>query len=329
MRTLPDPPFRAAILGPSWLGDSVMTLALVPPLAALSGNPLEVWTPPTYRALYEGRPDVQAVLDYGGGPGDAFALRGSSVEVLFLLRRSFSSALSGLVSGVPHRIGWRGEGRSPLLTHRLPNPARFRHWIDGASEMLSLWPDLPSPAPSSLQPRFDPNEGADTSPLAGTPYVVFVPGATFGPAKRWRGFAELAGRLNGGFTIALAGSRAEEGLLLELAMDMKLKGRQAKVFAGNLNLPALGRLMRDALFTVSNDTGPMHLAAAVGGRCLGLFLSTEPSWTAPRGPQARHLTSGARCRPCYQRTCPLPAMACQDDLSVDDVLAATDDWRRP
>jgi heptosyltransferase-2 len=77
---------------------------------------------------------------------------------------------------------------------------------------------------------------------------------------------------------------------------------------------------------VSNDSGAMHLAAASGARVLGIFLSTDPLWTAPLGPEARFLAASVKCRPCFERKCPLPKMICREAVCTEDVIKSLDDW---
>jgi heptosyltransferase-2 len=159
--------------------------------------------------------------------------------------------------------------------------------------------------------------------------VVLVPGATYGPAKRWPGFAALAQSLPAALSVLIAGAPAERALCGELRAALAREGRAVVDLCGELDLAQLAALLAAARCTISNDTGPMHLAAAVGGRVLGLFLSTAPEWTAPRGPSARWLAAAVPCRPCFARDCPLPAQLCGEAISATAVREAIADWLAP
>jgi heptosyltransferase-2 len=346
MLRLPEPPFDAALLMPAWLGDAVMASALLPPLAALSGGPVQLWCRPAQRALFAGQPGVATLQDYA--PGGAHrgwpGLRRLRAELragagrpqaLWLVPDSFSAALAGWVAGVPLRIGFAGQGRDLLLSHRLPAPqGRSRHWIDGRAGLLA---PFRAGSGDGWQPRLavDPQAAARVAArlaaqgIAAGQAVVLVPGATYGPAKRWPGFAALGRALPAGVALLIVGAPEERPLAAALARDLAAAGRQALDLCGSLDLAELAALLAAARCTVSNDSGPAHLAAAVGGRVLSLFMSTAPAWTAPRGPAARWLAAAVECRPCFERRCPLPAQRCGEAIEVTAVQAAIADWLAP
>jgi len=346
MRRLPEPPIAAALLMPAWLGDAVMASALVAPLAALSGGPVQLWCRPAQRALFAGQPQVAEILDYDPsgrhrGPAGWGRLRrevkasAHAPRALWLVPDSFSAAWSAAVAGVPARVGFAGQGRDLLLSHRLAGPRdRQTHWIDGRAGLLA--PFMSGPA-SGWQPGLTVSGQARARlearlaalGVAPARAIVLVPGATFGPAKRWPGFAELGRLLPADFALVIAGAASERELGGELARALAQPGRPIVDLCGALDLGELAALLSLARCTVSNDTGPMHLAAAVGGRVLGLFLSTVPAWTAPRGPAARWLAAAVPCRPCFARDCPLPAQVCGEAISPKAVRAAIADWLAP
>ncbi len=346
MRRLPEPPFAAALMMPAWLGDAVMASALLAPLAALSGGPVQLWCRPTQRALFAGQPQVAEIVDYdphgrhrglaGLGRLRAELDQGARrPRALWLVPDSFSAALAARAAGVPARIGFRGQGRDLLLSHRLPGPVdRRRHWIEARAGLLT--PFMAEPVPHwQPQLRVAPAAAARVEArlaVAGVEAgrsIVLVPGATFGPAKRWPGFAALGPLLPPDFALLIAGVPAERALCAQLAAALAGRGRQVVDLCGALALDELAALLGLARCTVSNDTGPMHLAAAVGGRVLGLFQSTAPEWTAPRGAAARWLAAAVDCRPCFARSCPLPARICGEAIRAAAVRAAIADWLAP
>jgi len=343
MSALPEPPFAAALLMPAWLGDCALASALIPSVAALSGAPIQLWCRPAQRALFACDPDVGEVLAYDPrrehrGLAGLWRLRRAVQRsrlrpaALWILPDSLSSALAGAVSGVRLRIGYSGQGRTALLSRRLgPPPRREGHWLEERARLLA--PFLPS-GPPDLQPRLhlDPAAAARLAAklaareLDAARCVVLVPGATYGPTKRWPGFAALGAALPAGLPLLVVGSAAERPLAAALATALAAQGRAALDLCGALDLGELAALLAQARCTVSGDTGPMHLAAAVGGRVLGLFLSTSPEWTAPRGPQARWLVADLACRPCFARACPLPVQRCGEAIAAQTVRAAIADW---
>ena len=345
MSSLPEPPFRAALLTPAHLGDCVMSTALLAPLAGLSGQGVEVWCRPGHEPLFGGHPAVvavRAVEPKGRHRGPVGLLRARrdlggaarALDALWIVPDSLSTALLAAASGVRRRVGFGGQGRGALLTRNLgPPPGRERHWIDGRAGLLA---DGATSA-SGLQPAVHPTADAtarardrlqrEDVPLDG--FAVFVPGAVFGPAKRWTQFAELARVIPQELWVLVLGSAEEAALCRALTESLRAQGRRALALAGALDLGELSALLREARFVVSNDTGPMHLAAAVGGRVLGLFLSTSTQWTAPRGPSVRWLAADVPCRPCFNRVCPLPAMHCDTAVTPWDVRGALADWFEP
>ncbi len=339
MRPLPDPPFQAAILLPRWLGDAVMGSALIEPIAELSGQAVEVWGPPAFRPLFAGGGTIAGYRIYDGkkahkgwtglrrfrsGFGD------STPRAVWVLPDSFSSAMAARFSPAEIRVGRSSEGRGMLLSHALKglDRSRSRHWTEEKADLIRPYAETTRLKPGlRLDGDFEDfeqwvkNEGLTTNN-----YAIYAPGAMFGPAKHWRGFAPLAEALPESLEIVLVGSASEAGPLNALATDIQSRGRRVRSYPGSLGLAQLGRLCRKARFVLSNDSGVMHLAAAVGARVLGLFLSTDPTWTAPLGDSARHLAASVDCRPCFQRECPLPAMICQDSLDLASVMASLDDW---
>ncbi len=331
---------------PAWLGDCVMASALIKPLAERSGGALQLWCRPAHRELFEQDPAVEEVLAYDpkgehrGLPGLVAWRRRCreakmNPEYVWILPDSLSAALGARAAGVKHRVGRVGQGRDLLLTNRCPQPPRRqRHWID---EQAALLPPSAAADGEPLMPRIQPTPEAveaigsrlGAASLQGKEICVLVPGATYGPAKRWSGYAEFARLLPTGITPVIVGSNEECPLTGEIATRIREGGRSCLDLAGTLGLAELAALMAAARFVLSNDTGPMHLAAAVGARVLGLFLSTDPVWTAPRGAQVRYLSSTAECRPCFDRRCAMPEMICATDIEPWALRGALAEWLEP
>lgn len=340
MRSLPEHPFKAALLLPPWLGDAVMSTTLISPLAQLSGSPVEVWGGGVFAKLFAPGGDIAGFRSYEG-KGRHRGFRGLSrfraeigdnkPDAIWVLPDSFSSALAAKVSGARTRVGRAGQARCALLSHAFRDLRRDRqrHWVVEKADLLSSFQeDLAASAPllnlAISEEDFD--KYLKSVGLSPSKYVVYAPGALFGAAKRWNGYAALAEKLPDEFEIVLIGSKAEEDALLSLQRTIQSRGRRTRCQAGDLDLAQVAQLCRAASFTVSNDSGAMHLAAGAGARVLGLFLSTDPRWTAALGPQVLNLAANVNCRPCFERNCPLDEMICQPALSVDLILEALGDW---
>jgi heptosyltransferase-2 len=159
-----------------------------------------------------------------------------------------------------------------------------------------------------------PKSGASKNGNAG--YVVLHPGAAFGSAKRWlpERFVELMKRFPN-FHWRLVGNNEERERNAKMAGEI---GSSLEDWTGRLSLPQLAEMMADARAVVCNDSGPMHLAAAVGSRVIAIFGSTEPMHTGPLGPGHRVVQKLVECSPCYLRECPID-LRCMKGVTVDDV----------
>jgi len=342
MRKLPDSPFRAALMLPSWLGDAIMASALVEPLWRLSKNPVELWGPSAYLDLFTPGEWISGYRPFEpravhAGLRGAFRFRhemeGAIPDAVWIVPDSFSSALAAGIAGIRFRIGRAKEARGLLLSHRLRglNRDRKRHWIREKADLLR--PFLPAPDLADLHPRldlFDPlpdfMQWMSNNGLSANGYVVYAPGAIFGSSKRWPLFPELTRALPQDLEIVIVGSEEDRTRVEKLEREIRVQGRPVRSLVAALPLSRLARLFQNARFTVSNDSGAMHHAAVAGASVLGLFLSTDPDWTAPVGPCARHLAASVPCRPCFRPDCPLPDRLCGEDLAVDRVLEALGDW---
>ena len=324
-------PERIIIRTPNWLGDLMMSTAFI---RAVLGAWPRASVHLVVRKGFEGLPlphrgEVLPFDKSASGAG-AFgaSLRRLSPTHFFVLPPSLSSAWMAFRSGAPARIGYRGEWRAPLLRPALRHPhgPRQTHIV---REYLHLLTALGVPAPEETA---DDPAGLEITPefLAthtppGLPprkgYVVLAPGAEYGPAKMWplRHYRALAQGLHGqGHVVVVAGLPQDHGPGQEIIAGLP----GALNMAGQTNLNGLVALLDGAALLVSNDSGAMHVGAALGLPQLALFGSTNPTWTAPRNPRARLLSRNEPCAPCYKRTCPLGHTRCLEELAPDEALTA-------
>jgi heptosyltransferase II len=345
------------VIAPQWIGDAVMTEPLMRELAA-RGEALTVaalpWVAPVYRAM----PSVQSVIElpwsHGGLQWKQRRKIGQSLRGQFsrayVLPNSFKSALIPLFARIPVRVGYQGEMRLGFLSHRLPNPSRQQR-----PPMVAFYSALAKVAQPSTKAPEARMGGADTagSNMAGHPqlttgpdvvqasldafglkangYVVFAPGAEFGPAKRWPAehFAGLARQLT--LPVVLLGSD-KEAVLCQTIVEAgpSVTGDHLRLnLAGKTSLDQALALISAANAMVSNDSGLMHVAASFGVPQVALYGSSSPLHTPPLNSLAHVIwlkddpdyQPALACAPCFQRECPLGHMRCLKDISVERVLA--------
>ena len=325
------------VLAPNWIGDVVMATPFLSILRKQNPDDLitvmcrEYVSELLVRSSFS---DKLITYDRTGGVRNAVLTlsRGKPQkgwDAAFILPMSFSSALIACFAGTRRRIGYRGGGRGWLITdpvnmethrkiHLSEEYARFAGKYGGATHDI-----LPEPC---VVPPYDWKESIAGLGIKGR-YVVFAAGAKYGPAKLWPAerYIGLAGRLYGeaGLRPVLVGSSAEHAYLDNIT------GKTDGInLSGKSGVGDLMSVLRGADLVVGNDSGPVHVSAAMGVPTVSIFGSTSPVWTSPRGPFSRLVTSGADCSPCFRKECPEGDTRCLRDISVDDVFDAANEIMR-
>jgi heptosyltransferase-2 len=239
-----------------------------------------------------------------------------------VLPNSWKSALPVFFAGITKRTGYTGEGRFGLLTDRrrldqTAQPLLVERYA-ALAEPPGTLPARPLPAPrlSSTREQQLAVRRALGLPENVTP-IIFCPGAEYGPAKRWpaRHFATLAGMLAADDSpVWLVGSAkdAEVGAEIE-----RLAAGRALNLCGRTSLEQAIDLLAGARSVVSNDSGLMHVAAALDRPLAALFGSSSPGYTPPMSPRAHIVSLGLDCSPCFKRQCPLDHLRCLNDLAPE------------
>ncbi len=304
---------------PNWIGDAILARPALDSLAAhFPDAEIAVAAAGWVRDLFGdegGRPRILN-LNGSGSPRDmkaAEALRAERFDLGILFTNSFGSALQFRKAGIPARWGYGRDGRGFLLTRavRPPDPqAEPRHQVHYYLDLLGRL-GIPAIAPSlrlglsaaereEAQRRLRELGAGD-----GRPLVVFNPGASYGPAKRWPAerFAVLAEHLRRarGARIVLTGSAGESAVTAEIASRMD---EPPIDLAGRTTLRGLLGIIGEASLFVTNDSGPMHMANALRVPVVAIFGPTEPRATGPFHFPATVLRKDAPCGPCLYRTCP-------------------------
>jgi heptosyltransferase II len=316
---------NSLVIAPQWIGDAVMTEPLMRRLHA-HGERLAVgalpWVAPVYRAMPQVAEVIEFPFQHGGLQLKARRKLASDFDgrfdVAYVLPNSIKSALLPLLAGIPKRIGYLGEARVGLLTHRLKNPSK-----DQRPPMVAFYSRLSGDAEADIerdQPRLHlaPQQITDALLSLGLQqggYYVFAPGAEYGPAKRWPAahYAALALKLDR--PAVLLGSAKEAALCDEIAVPVNtLQPGQCLNLAGKTSLEHAFAAIASAKAVISNDSGLMHVAAAFGVPQVAVFGSSSPIHTPPLSAHASviWLRNDATyqppldCAPCFQRECPLP-----------------------
>ena len=301
---------RLLVVAPNWIGDALMAQPLL--MRLRERHPVgridvlaPTWVSPVFRRMAEVDEVIDADLRHGALQlGErwriARRLKERGYAEAYVLPNTLKSALLPFLAGIPLRIGYKGEMRHGLLNRMFDaGPARtpmVEHYARLAGESKQPLPDpVLRKSPGGTAARFG---------ISGA-YVVFCPGAEYGPAKRWPFFPELSRQLKA--QIVILGSAADK------AATENIEGKN---LAGQTTLDEAIDLIEGAAAVVTNDSGLMHVAAATGTPQVALFGSSSPEHTPPRSPRARVVWLKVECSPCYARICPLGHFKCMNELSV-------------
>jgi len=320
----------------NWIGDAVMTLPAVAAVrAAFPQAHVSILAKPWVAEIFRICPDAdEIVLFESPGAHDGVAgkfrlageLKRRGFDAAILLQNAIEAAIIAGLAGIPIRAGYDSDCRGVLLTHPVRRTPEVRkvHQIEYYLAMLA---GLGIP-PAGKEARLKPGEeyhrisesllkrlGMDGSELL----VGIAPGAAYGPAKRWPAerFAEVADRLSAdpGCRVLLFGS---EGDRQSVEAVQKSAGCGPVSLAGKTGLrEAIALIARCRLF-ISNDSGLMHVAGALGVPTVAIFGSTNPAATSPPGARSIVIWKGVPCSPCLKQECPTD-FRCMNEVTADEV----------
>lgn len=330
---------KALIVAPSWIGDTVLAHPLFMRLHEhLPGLQLDALAPRWVAPVLERMPEITQIIDSPFAHGDlslkarhrlARQLAQGGYQRAYILPNSIKSALIPFFAGIPERIGFIGESRYGLLNRRHTLDKLALPQMAERFAQLAEKPGAPLPRPLPL-PRLsssDVQQAATRSALgieAPSKLAVFCPGAEYGPAKRWpaRHFARLANELAArGYTIWLLGSRKDHAVGEEI-LALAKPDAPLRNLCGNTSLTQAIDLIASAEFIVCNDSGLMHVAAALGRPLIALYGSSSPGFTPPLSALAQIISLKLECSPCFKRECPLGHLDCLNKLDPQQVLDA-------
>lgn len=335
-------PRKILIRATNWVGDGVMSLPALEALRArFPGAEVVLLAKPWVSEIYFYHPAVNRLMVYDpqsrhrglkGFRKLIEELRAEAFDTAILFQNAFQAAFIAWAARIPARIGFATEARAGLLTDAvaLPPPAQYGHQAGYYLQLLFQAGLIDNPQPPDqcrlqIQPAEKNWAGKrlQSLGLSGPRFLVGInPGAAFGPAKQWRieRYADLADRLIGALhaDVLIFGSSAERPLAERIAHDMR---HTPIVLAGETSLRELMAMLAQCRLVITNDSGPMHLAAALGLPVVAIFGSTDERATGPLGGRARVVKHQVDCNPCGLRVCPID-FRCMEGVSVDLVHRA-------
>lgn len=327
---------KIAVRVPNWVGDAALSLpALAAVKAGRPGTELWVVAQEWVSGLFSSGKPADGVLvlppasSLGGLRSAARLVREAKFDAALLLTNSFGSAAVFALAKVPERWGYKRDGRGFLLTRGVPYDEAAPP-VHQAEYYLRLVRELGFETKgTSLRLRLDAEdkkagrrllEAAGVKTGSKKPIVLINPGASYGPAKRWpvERFARLASALQEAASaqVVITGAPGEVDLARRLA---SLMARRPAVLSGRTSLRGLLGVLSFGRVFITNDSGPMHLANALGVPVIGLFGPTNPAVTRPYQPPSTVIWKGAACWPCFYRSCPY-GHPCMTSIEPEEVL---------
>jgi heptosyltransferase-2 len=331
---------KIVVRGTNWVGDAVMTVPALRALRRLFPEAeITLATRPWAKGLFAEADFIDDILVYDRkGAFSAIAQsrewRQKRFDLAVLFQNAFEAALIPFLAGVPFKLGYATEKRSFLLTHPIELPewrsskhevfyylylvAALEQAVSGSNNVIDHDPDISlslsefSQAQASALLR-------SNGLVEGKGIVAICPGSINSRAKRWppERFAALADRLlDDNRKVVLIGSEAEQEVSDEVTKRMK---HHPVVLTGKTNLEQLTALLGLVDLVVTNDTGPAHIAAALGRPTIVIFGPTNPLTTRPFSPLAEVVRHPPDCAPCMLRDCPIDHR-CMTAITVDEIF---------
>lgn len=332
-------PHKTLIIGPSWVGDMIMAQSLF--IKLKQQNPqglIDVMAPAWSEPMLAAMPEVNKSIVMPIGHGEAGlkkryqlgkSLRERQYDRAIIMPNSFKSALIPFWAKIPERIGFKGEMRFGLInkmhildksvltmtvqryvalaeepTNRAPNYAKPALKIDQTDQLVTL---------EALQLNTE------------KPVLALCPGAEYGPAKCWpaKYYADVASRaIKQGWDVWILGSEKDKTTAQEIKKIVNHKNCHS--LAGRTSLHQVMVLLSIASHVISNDSGLMHVAAAVSTPVIAVYGSSDPSYTPPLSYNAQIAYLDLKCSPCFKRECPLGHLDCLNELTPDFVWGLLD-----
>jgi heptosyltransferase-2 len=334
---------RILIIAPNWIGDAVMSQPLLAKIKVSYPNAVidvlaTPWVAPVYQACSEVAELIEADLRHGQLQWSlrralAAQIKKRDYASCYVLPNSLKSALIPWLANIPVRIGYQGELRRFLLTETKANSPKTQRAL-----MVEHYANLCMPSCNSEavtpQPHLSPTTSAlelartrlQAAGIQTDALVVLCPGAEYGSSKRWPAahFAALAQSIlnaQPAAAVVLLGSPSDRAIGDAI---VSASGSQGRLFnwCGATSLDEAIAIIGMCSNVVSNDSGLMHIGAALQVPQVAIFGSSDPNHTPPNSAKAIVISLHLPCSPCHQRECPLGHLNCLNQISADQVFAA-------
>jgi heptosyltransferase-2 len=328
---------KVLVRATNWLGDAVMSLPAIRTVRQVFPHAhIAVVARPWVADLYAREPAIDRVIPYTAQKGlrakRAFAtsLRGQRFDGAILLQNAFDAALMAWLAGIPERIGYNRDARGLLLTQRIPVPEpgeiprheRFYYLeLLRRAGMIERFPRTDAIRLGGIEAARESGAAHLAALGIAGPVMGISPGAAYGNAKRWlpERFAEVARRfLPVSPALLIFGSPSERPLCDQVIAALRGSGIETHNLAGETTLREFIDLASACRLFLTNDSGAMHVAAALAVPTVAIFGSTDDTTTGPTGPHARVVREHAECSPCLLRECPIDHR-CMTRVTVDRV----------
>ncbi|MCA3898877.1 lipopolysaccharide heptosyltransferase II [Vibrio vulnificus] len=333
------------IIGPSWVGDMVMSQSLYTTLKQQHPDALiDVIAPGWCKPILERMPEVHRAIEMPLGHGEfnllgrreiGKSLREFAYDHAYVLPNSAKSALIPWFANIPKRTGWRGEMRYGLLNDLRPNKKAFQYMVERYVALAHPRAEMVGSASlGGLETLPHPKLLIDTNAQQQTlakfelstesKVIGLCPGAEFGPAKKWpeRHYAEVAHAMSQqGHQVWLFGSQKDRDTCNGIKNRVPAEFHpQIQVLAGQTSLIEAVDLLAACHTVVSNDSGLMHVAAAVGCHVVAVYGSTSPKYTPPLAEKVEIVHTDIECRPCFKRECQYQHLKCLTELQPARII---------
>ncbi|MBI5056113.1 MAG: lipopolysaccharide heptosyltransferase II [Nitrospirae bacterium] len=335
---------KILIRGVNWIGDAVLTTPSIRAIRrAYPDARISLLVKPWVSEIYKENPDINEVILYDEGYKGiagklklAKRLRQERFDIAILFQNAFDAALITWLAGIPKRIGYKRDGRGFLLTKAIPVTIDIlsQHQVYYYLNILkAIGIETKETHPYIYLSDEERQWARDVffNPQSPTPnprlLIGINPGATYGSAKRWmpERFAEVIRRtideVNG--RVIIFGSKSEVEIADEIVSSVGAIRKSSLLnMAGKTTLRQLASLISECDAFITNDSGPMHMAAALFVPVVAIFGSTNKMTTGPFGEGHRIIVKDLSCSPCMERECPEGHLKCMAEISADDVFAS-------
>jgi heptosyltransferase-2 len=328
---------RIMVRATNWVGDAVM---ITPALGAIRETfpdaEIVVVAKPIVAPLFDPHPYCDRVLVFDKQGKDrgisglirfGAALRRERFDLAILLQKAIEAAILATLAGIPRRLGYRTDGRRLLLTHSLPfTPGvRRQHHVKHYLHLLSSFGIQGSD--DKLRLLVTPEEADWAKNLMGEGnWLAINPGAAYGSAKRWipERFAEVGDRLAREYDlrVVLTGGPGEREIGRDIEQAMQCSPLN---LIGETSVRQMAAVLSRCRLVVTNDSGPMHVAAAFGVPIVAVFGPTDHTTTHPYSEAFRVVRKEFECAPCLKRQCPTDHQ-CMNAVTVEDVVSAAKNY---